>query len=466
MQIADKITQQSSHPYDYWLKKNWYYHGLLARFYQWMIPETSTVLQIGCKTAHLLNAVKPNYGVGVDSEQDCLSKAWAKFSQYTFAPSISQIPAKAQFDYIILSSITMEIDDIQDFLQSLLPFCHSRTRIILDMYSFWWEPLLRFIQKIGWRRPTKLKNWVCQQDMKNFFGLSNYEVISSGRTMLVPCYIPFCSWFINTFIAALPIINRLCLMEWIVARPLSRNSTQNYSVSVIVPCKNERGNIYSIVQTIPSMGKSTEIIFVEGNSSDGTFEQIEQVIKNFPEKNVSAFKQNGSGKGDAVRKGFAHATSDILMILDSDLAVPACELPKFYDALLANKADFINGSRLVYGMEADAMRWLNLLANYLFGIGFSWVLNQPIKDTLCGTKVLFKKDYALIEKNRSCFGDFDPFGDFDLLFGAAKLHLKIIDMPIHYKARTYGVTQIRRFYHGLLLLRMSLFAAKKFKFRS
>lgn len=230
-------------------------------------------------------------------------------------------------------------------------------------------------------------------------------------------------------------------------------------------CRNERGNVEAAVTRCPTMGKSTEIIFVEGHSRDNTLEEIQRVQKAYPEKNIRWYVQSGIGKGDAVRLGFAQAQGDILMILDGDLTAPPEELPKFFNALIDGNGEFINGSRLVYGMESGAMRILNLIANYCFGLGFSWLLGQPIKDTLCGTKVLFKSDYEKIEKNRAFFGDFDPFGDFDLLFGAAKLHLKIIDMPVHYKSRSYGTSQISRFKHGFLLLCMSFLALKKFKFK-
>jgi hypothetical protein len=441
LQKTESLSQQS---YEYWIKKNWYYHDWLSRFYQWLIPKNSTVLQIGCKTTRLLDAVSPSYAIGIENDLHTAT-----------------VPART-FDYVILSSVCMESDDIQELLQSLHQFCHSRTRIIIDIYSFWWEPILKIAQFLGLRRPTEFKNWVSIDDMNNFLALSNFEVITCGNNFLLPMYIPLLSWFINTWFAPLPIINRLCLINWFIARP-KPTRRQEYSVSIIVPCKNERGNIEPIVQRCPSLGTNTELIFVEGNSSDGTFAQIESVIQKYPTKNIRMYKQEDKGKGDAVRTGFAHASGDILMIFDGDWTIPAHELKKFYDALATGLCDFANGSRLVYDMETDAMRWLNLIANYFFGITFSWILGQRIKDTLCGTKVLFKKDYALIAQNRHYFGEFDPFGDFDLLFGAAKLHLKIMDIPVHYKARTYGSTQIRRFYHGWLLLFMSWFGLKKFK---
>ena len=220
----------------------------------------------------------------------------------------------------------------------------------------------------------------------------------------------------------------------------------------IVPCKNERGNIDDIVARTPDMGKGTELIFVDGNSNDGTVEEIEKHIEAGTRKNMRLIHQgDGKGKGDAVRKGFAAATGDVLFILDADLTVPPEDLPKFYAAIAEGKAEFVNGSRLVYPMEGEAMRFLNSLGNKFFGLALSAILEQRLKDTLCGTKVLFRRDYERIAANRGFFGDFDPFGDFDLLFGAAKQNLKIVELPIRYRARTYGETKISRFREGAIL---------------
>ena len=233
--------------------------------------------------------------------------------------------------------------------------------------------------------------------------------------------------------------------------------------SVVVPCRNERGNIEGAVLRTPVLAKWQEIIFVEGNSTDGTYEECERVRAAYPDHNIQVMRQSGKGKGDAVRKGFAAARGDILVILDADLTVPPESLPKFVTALTQGKGEFINGSRLVYPFESGAMRFLNTLANRSFAAIFSWLLNQRFTDTLCGTKVLRKSHYDKIVANRGYFGDFDPFGDFDLIFGAAKLNLKIIEVPIRYADRRYGETNISRFRHGWLLLRMVAFAFRKMK---
>ena len=250
-----------------------------------------------------------------------------------------------------------------------------------------------------------------------------------------------------------------------VARPRpSAPPERHYSCSVVIPARNEAGNIEAAVQRTPEIGLGTELIFIEGGSTDNTWEEIQRVKARYPRRDIKALKQQSKGKGGAVREAFAAAAGDLLFILDADLTMPPEQLPKFYDVACSGTADFVNGVRLVYPMEQEAMRFLNMIANKFFGIAFSWLLGQPIKDTLCGTKVLFRKDYEAIVRHRAYFGDFDPFGDFDLLFGAAKLNLRIIDLPIRYQARTYGETNIQRWRHGWLLLRMTAFAATRLKF--
>lgn len=455
-------------PYTYWLKKNWYYHDLLKNFYRFTIPVGMRVVHVGSKDGYLLKAVRPSYGVGVDDDLASLQEAQKAYPEFQFYHgTAANIPAGSVFDYIILSSLTMEVDDVQYLFESLIRVCHPGTRVVIDVHAHWWEPALVVAQKLGLRRPTKLENWLSSHDIATFLQVAGFEVVTRGSQILMPISIPGISWLCNTIIANIPLMNSLCLNRWFIARPLPTiaHSPRDFSVSVIIPCKNERGTIQAAIERCPRMGKHTELIFVCGDSHDGTEQELASAIKKYPDRDIVVLRQDGTGKGDAVRKGFAHASGDVLMILDADLTTPPEELPKFFNALVFGKGEFINGSRLVYGMESGAMRFLNLIANTLFGIGFSWLLGQQLKDTLCGTKVLFKKDYERIAAGRAYFGEFDPFGDFDLLFGAAKLNLKIIDMPVHYKNRTYGVTQISRFRHGWLLLRMSVIGLMKFKVR-
>lgn len=462
MQSNELLNSKKS--FEYWLTKNRYYHNLLIKFYKFIIPTNQKILHVGCKNGYVLNALHPKIAVGIDNDELTILQAREKFPHFEF--HLNEFPSEQFFDYIIISCDTlMETDDVQQLFESLKPYCHNRTRLIIDWYSFIWEPILWTTQKFGLKRPINFKNWVSLTDIENFLHLAGFEKITSEKQILLPKNIPVISWFFNNILAQIPLIRGLCLDHRIIAKPKIDNEKSNLSVSVIIPCRNEKGNVENAVINCPKMGSFTEIIFVEGNSKDGTFEEIERIIPKYPEKNIKLLKQEGIGKGDAVRKGFVNATGQVLMILDADLTVTPKDLTKFYDCIASGKGEFINGSRLVYGMESEAMRFLNLIANYFFGMTLSWILGQRIKDTLCGTKVLLKTDYEKIANNRHYFGDFDPFGDFDLIFGAAKLNLKIVDMPIRYKNRVYGTTQISRFYHGFLLLQMTILAFKKFKLR-
>jgi glycosyltransferase involved in cell wall biosynthesis len=304
-------------------------------------------------------------------------------------------------------------------------------------------------------------------DINNLLYLSGFDVYRTMPRMLMPVYIPLLSGFMNKFVAKLPLIKHLCINVFSFARPIEEdtNYKEKYSTTIVIPARNESGNIENAILRMPKFGAKQEIIFIEGNSTDDTWQKIQEIQSKYSTThNIKIGRQPGKGKADAVRTGYDIATGDILMILDADLTMPPEDLPKFYDAIASGKGEYINGCRLVYAMDEKAMRFLNLLGNKFFSMMFTWLLDQPFKDTLCGTKVMFRKDYERLKVNRKFFGDFDPFGDFDLLFGAYKLNLKMVELPIRYKERTYGDTNISRFRHGLILLKMCAFAARKVKF--
>jgi glycosyltransferase involved in cell wall biosynthesis len=324
--------------------------------------------------------------------------------------------------------------------------------------------LLKITEALHLKMRQPFTSWLSIPDIDGLLDLEDFETVKSGQKIMLPVYVPLLSGFLNKYIANLPLIRNLCLMQYNIARPVNLEPQKEKSVSIVIAARNEQGNIENIVKSLPNLGTSTELIFIEGGSKDKTWDEIKRVAMGYENRNIRYAKQPGKGKGDAVRKGFEIASNDILMIYDADMTVPAKDLYKFYDAIISNKGEFINGSRLVYPMEKEAMRTLNLIGNKMFSVLFSWLLNQRIKDTLCGTKVISKKDYTVLKKNRSYFGDFDPFGDFDLLFGASKMDLKIVEVPIRYKERKYGETNIRRFAHGWLLIKMCFFAMKRIKF--
>ena len=376
---------------------------------------------------------------------------------------VENLLQRGPYDVILLMDRVGFLKDIQGFLESLHPLCTDDTRVVSMYYSYAWGPAFWIAEKIGLKRKSKKANWLKMSDVENLFHLSGYDVVRKEWRVLSPFALLGVGELVNRYFATLPVVRKACARHFLIARKRPVTFRSEQSVSIIIPCRNEKGNIESAVKRIPEIGSKTELIFVEGMSADGTWEEIIRVKKQFPERFIECAKQKGKGKGDAVRLGFSMATGDILMILDADLTVPPEDLPKFYALIASGGGEFINGTRLVYNRENNSMRFLNLIANHLFAAIFSFLLNQRITDTLCGTKVISKANYKKIASKRSYFGEFDPFGDFDLIFGATKLNLKLVEIPIRYANRRYGETQISRFRHGLLLLRMVWFAYRKLK---
>lgn len=451
---------------DNWIGKNKYYYENLLGFLRFNIPENSKIIEIGCGTGYLLKQLSPSKGVGIDLSSEMIKTAKRNHPQFDFFEmNAENISIDEIFDFVIISDTIGYFEDVQKVFSQIHKLCDNRTRIILTYVNFLWLPLLNMAEKFNLKMPQSRNNWLDIKDIENLLNLSNFDIIKSGRKLLMPVYIPIISAFLNKFISNLPLINKLCLNEYIIARSISLNESLD-RVSIIVPARNEKGNIEQIVNRIPQMGSETEIIFVEGNSTDDTLEEIKRVCDKYSQSlNVRYLIQDGKGKADAVRKGFDSAQGNILMILDADMTVPPEDLTKFYNAISSGKGEFLNGSRLVYPMEKDAMRTLNIMGNKFFSMMFTWILNQRIKDTLCGTKVISKVNYEKLKSAILFLGDFDPFGDFDLIFGASKLNLKFSEIPIRYKARVYGETNISRFKHGWMLLKMTFFAMRKFKFR-
>jgi ubiquinone/menaquinone biosynthesis C-methylase UbiE len=451
--------------------RNAYYAQQVHRLVRNLVIPGSRVLEVGCGLGDLLATLDVKDSVGIDISPRIVEEAKRRHPDLDLRVADADrdpLPA-GPFDAIILSDAIGLLEDIQVVLERLRPLLAPRGRLIVTYYNFVWEPLLRLAETIGQKTAWPDQNWLSMNDIENLLYVAGYEVFRRGTDVLLPTNLPPASLLANRVVVKLPGVRELALVDYFVARAETQHVPEELpTVSVICPCRNEKGNIREAVARTPLMGPKTELIFVDGNSSDGTVEEIEAVIAEYrgPLQLRLIHQGDGKGKGDAVRKGFEASNNDVLMILDSDLTVPPEDLPKFYRALVNQKGEFINGVRLVYPMEGEAMRFLNLLGNKFFGAMLSWVLEQPIKDSLCGTKVLHRRDYDVIAANRGYFGDFDPFGDFDLLFGAARLNMRIVDLPVRYRARTYGETKIDRFSHGWLLLKMTVFGFVKLRIGS
>ena len=447
---------------DTWRGMGSWYHRRLIEIYQFLVSPNQRVLEIGCGTGSLLARLKPSRGVGIDFSADMIERAKLRHPELEYhqmdAHDLSGIDGP--FDVIILSDTVNDLWDVQRALEQTKRLCTPHTRLILNFYNHLWQIPLTIAQTLNLAAPMLHQNWLTPEDVNNMLHLAGFESIRSSQEILWP--LPL-GGFANRYLVKLWPFHNLALSNFVIARPAPQPA-RAASVSVVIAARNEAGNIKSIFERVPAMGSGTEIVFVEGHSRDNTYEAIESEIPLHPSTPSLLFRQPGIGKADAIRLGFEKSTGDILMILDADLTVPPEDLPRFYDAIVSGKGEFINGVRLVYPMEKEAMRTLNFIGNKLFSMAFSWLLGQPIKDTLCDTKVMWREDYDKISANRSYFGDFDPFGDFDLIFGAAKLNRRIVDLPIRYRERTYGTTNISRWKHGVLLLRMVAFAARRIKF--
>ncbi len=462
---------QAATNWEQYRKKRAYYWNSVTANIGYFIQDGNSILEIGCGNGDLLGNIRGSRKVGIDYSEKLIALAREKFSEIEFhVMEAEKIALHEKFDVIILSNVIGYFQDIEHVFLELGKLSHQKTRIIVTYYNKLWEPLIKLSEFLGIKRKSPEQNWLTNHDIMNLLYLAGFESYRHNKNMLIPFNIPLLSPFLNKFLSRIWFFNILSLNRYVFARPFQKIRTKKemdtlYSTSIVIPARNESGNIEHALERMPKFGKDLEIIFIEGHSSDDTWETIQKVQAQYKDTfNIKIGRQEGKGKGDAVRKGYDLATGDILMILDADLTVPPEELPKFYYALVSGKGEFINGSRLIYPMEKRAMRTLNSFGNKFFSWVFSWLLEQPVKDSLCGTKVMFKRDYENLKRNRKFFGEFDPFGDFDLLFGAYKLNLKIIDLPIRYRERLYGDTNISRFSHGFLLLRMAGYAAFKIKF--
>jgi SAM-dependent methyltransferase len=443
------------------------YHHRLQEIFRALVPAGRRVLEIGCGNGRLLASLQPRFGVGVDFSRAALEAGRHAYPGLVYVEADAHdLPLTGPFDYVILSDLLNDVWDVQRVLAEVRRVCHGRTRILVNAYSRVWEAPLRLLQRLGLSTSLLTQNWLTVGDLRNLLMLSRCETIRAWPEVLLPLPIPGLGPLVNRVLMRLWPLSVGAVSNVLVARaaPQPIDQVRPPVVSVIVPARNEAGRIREIIDRIPEMAGGTEIIFVEGHSRDGTYDAIQAAIGESARGPIRLLRQPGEGKGDAVRAGFAEARGEILAILDADLTVLPEDLPRFVNALLEGQAEFANGVRLVYPMASGAMRLANLVANKAFGWLFSWVLGQPVKDTLCGTKVLWRTDYAQIAANRQVFGDFDPFGDFDLLFGAARLHYKIVDIPVRYGERTYGTTNIKRWRHGVLLARMAFIGARRLRF--
>ncbi len=447
-----------------WIRSNPYYYKQLINTLHYIIPEGSSILNVGCSTGFLLNELKPSRGVGVDGSAEQINIAkqqWPNLKFFDQEPESCDV--EGTFDFILIYGVE-DIVDVKSVLDAVKKNCHRDTRLIVCYYNFLWEPLVTLAEKCRIRLPQAVHNWFSGSDINNIMEHSGFDPIHIKKLVLWPFNIPGLSYLLNRFAGRLPVFHHLTMMRVAVARPVPEPMDKP-SVSIVIPCRNEEGNIESAVERIPQLGSHTEIIFCDDKSTDGTADKVREMQEKYPDKDIKLVDGPGICKADNVWTGFDAATCDILMILDADLTVIPEELPYFYEAIASGRGEFINGSRLVYPMHEEAMRICNIIGNKFFSLLFSYILDTPIKDTLCGTKVVTRENFRKIKAIRGCWGVKDRWGDYELIFGAAKNHLKIVDLPVHYMERTYGETKMtNRFKNGWIMLRFSLASMFGIKF--
>ncbi|MGE0269145.1 MAG: glycosyltransferase [Candidatus Omnitrophota bacterium] len=442
-QHFDKIAPN----YDYWKQKNAYYYNTLKAFISQMIPKGSSVLEFGCGTGEILAYMEPSRGVGVDLSEEMLKVARKKFPQYEFIHSpVEDFNLDEKFDYIIMVDIVDHVYDVMDVFRSAYKFCKPTTKIFLTTINPWWDPILMFMEKINAKMPEGPHNFIERRSLFKVIELMDFSVSYYGHLLLFPKYIPFLSYLANSVGIRLWPFSLLSSTQYLTIQPEPENKTDlGCGCSVIIPCYNEEGNIEDAIRRVPHMGKRTEIVVVNDGSKDGTAAKVRSLQAEFPNLKLIDYSPN-RGKGQAVKAGFDAAEEEIIMILDADISTPPEELPRFFNPLNKGLCQFVNGTRLVYPMEDQAMRMINLFGNKIFGWIMSFITQQNLTDTLCGTKALYKKDFKRIKWGK------DKWGDFDLLFGAAKLGSKIMEVPVHYKSRVSGESKMRSFKHGMHLL--------------
>ncbi len=430
-------------------KRNSYYNNFLKNWCKSLLPPNQKVLDVGCAHGDVLAAMQPSYGIGIDISPAMVGEACQKNPGLTFSQSrIEDFESETRFDALLLINTLEYLYDIGTVFDKAHELLEDNGRIYITTANPFWSPIFKLSSKLGLRIPDYERLYVTNEDIVNILELHGFEIVYKEMALILPKYIPILSPVLNFVFPALPYLRMLCSTQLIVARKLPPKRKE-YSVSVVIPCHNEVGNVDRCVTEMKKFGISTELIFVDDGSTDGTAAAIKPHLNEEIEVKVISYSPN-RGKGNAVKAGFDAATGDILMILDADLTTHPDELQPIYEAMATGRAEFVNCSRFIYPMEGGAMPFINYLGNKCFSLLASYIMEQRVSDTLCGTKAIFRGDYQNIIMGR------DPWGDYDFLFGAAQLRLKIKELPVHYRERMAGLSKMNTKKHTINLIKMCI----------
>lgn len=447
--------------------RNRFYHQRKREYLRFIIPPGESVLVLGCEDGELLAALQPSRGVGIDASSAYRNLASARFPQHEYRASLGAIsPAHESFEYVVLDDVAGESDDLFSLLQGIARLCTPTSRLVIVQHNYLWGPVFRMAEWLGLKRRDQKQNWLSMGDLRVFLDGAGFETINVTPKLFCPMRLLGLGPAINWVAGLVPFVHRLASTEILIARKVSHEPhPQNKTASIILTVRDERGNIEPMVRQIPDVGAGTEILFVEGHSTDGTRAEIERVASRYPEKNVRLLVQDGIGQGDAIYKGFSEASGDVIILLEADRTSPPQDVLKAFDIVAGGRADYVNGSRFIYPRDKGAMPLRKVIGNWMFAIWFTWFLGQRTSDVLCGLKAIDRRQFQRLRKNWGSLGLFDPFGDFELIFGAARLGLKICEVPTRYTVRQYGEPKSRFWKHGFMLTRMASRATRVFKCR-
>ena len=442
-EVIKEYFEHVAPDWEHWQKRNSFYHATISNLIAGMIPPSSRVLELGCGLGDLLASLNPSSGIGLNVAQGLTDRASQKHPRLEFHTSdvdSAGLPRSFEPQYIVMTNMLDYVHDIWDVMGSLKPAVHEHTLLIITTNNPLWAPLLRLASNLKLRFPESPRNFITNRDICSVLHLQGFDIVEEGLTLPVPKRIPVLGDLINAIVPEVPVLRFVSSLQYIAARP--RIPRPPLSCSVVIPCHNEADNIQECLRRVPNIGTRTEIVVVDDGSTDDTCQRVKEVMAADSRVRLIVLEKN-QGKASAVRAGFEAAEGDVLMILDADMAVTPEELPKFLTPLQDGTADLVNGTRLIYPMHGKAMKVANFLGNKGFCFLASKVIRQRVSDTLCGTKAFLKRDFV-----RMPISGTEHWGDFDLLFGAARLKLRILEIPVHYTERRAGKSKMRAMIEG------------------